>query len=239
MDSPEQVSPELVLVSPELAERARALLPDRPWEAFVPPAPLRPARLFEEPPRRSATPRRRRRGLATLAVYLGVGAGVAIASLPTRDAPTLGRSSGPRAAQSDARTTGLSAALTEPSGRPVQGGRYAFGPGRWLHVDTGGKTIRRLQASVACLGRIVLRDIPVMPDRSFATRLRAGKQRYATLAVEGRFVGVDRAQVILHASVPGCDSGKVRFAARLSATSWLDHAGQWRPRSRGANEGAR
>ncbi len=46
-----EISPELVLVSPDLAERARAELPDRPWEAFLPalrpavhrPPPLRPA----------------------------------------------------------------------------------------------------------------------------------------------------------------------------------------------------
>jgi hypothetical protein len=36
--SPE-VSPELVLVWPELAEAARATLPDRPWERFVPALP--------------------------------------------------------------------------------------------------------------------------------------------------------------------------------------------------------
>ena len=33
----EPVSPELALVSPELAAQARAALPDRPWEAFAPP----------------------------------------------------------------------------------------------------------------------------------------------------------------------------------------------------------
>jgi hypothetical protein len=31
-----QISPELVLVCPELAARERAAMPDRPWEAFVP-----------------------------------------------------------------------------------------------------------------------------------------------------------------------------------------------------------
>lgn len=33
----EILSPELALVSPELGERARAALPDRPWELFAPP----------------------------------------------------------------------------------------------------------------------------------------------------------------------------------------------------------
>jgi len=44
-----EISPELVLVSPELAERARAELPDRPWELFVPA--LRPA-VYRTPPLR-------------------------------------------------------------------------------------------------------------------------------------------------------------------------------------------
>jgi len=36
------ISPELVLVCPELADQARAALPDRPWEMFVPRLPARP-----------------------------------------------------------------------------------------------------------------------------------------------------------------------------------------------------
>lgn len=42
MGTPSSISPELVLVSPELGERARAALPDRPWELFVPQNGLRP-----------------------------------------------------------------------------------------------------------------------------------------------------------------------------------------------------
>jgi hypothetical protein len=60
--SSEPISPELVLVSPELAERVRAELPERPWEAFAsapavetPPAGQptdeRPAQLSASPPR--------------------------------------------------------------------------------------------------------------------------------------------------------------------------------------------
>ena len=41
MESRDPVSPELVLVAPELADEARAALPDRPWEQFAPPATLR------------------------------------------------------------------------------------------------------------------------------------------------------------------------------------------------------
>ena len=32
----DELSPELALVSPDLAAQARAALPDRPWEAFAP-----------------------------------------------------------------------------------------------------------------------------------------------------------------------------------------------------------
>src|SRR5262245_29500236 len=50
----EPLSPELALVSPELAERARALLSDRPWEQFAPPRPPEP----ERPPQRLRPPAR-------------------------------------------------------------------------------------------------------------------------------------------------------------------------------------
>ena len=42
----EPLSPELVLVSPELREQALAALPDRPWEAFAPPPARVPAHDF-------------------------------------------------------------------------------------------------------------------------------------------------------------------------------------------------
>jgi hypothetical protein len=44
----EPLSPELVLVDPELGARARAALPDRPWPA--PRRPLRPATAPSPPP---------------------------------------------------------------------------------------------------------------------------------------------------------------------------------------------
>ena len=42
-DVPERLSPELVLVSPDLAVGARAALPERPWEVYVQPRALAPA----------------------------------------------------------------------------------------------------------------------------------------------------------------------------------------------------
>ena len=124
----EPLSPELALVSPELAVAARAALADRPWEAFLPPAgqvvPLRPPVGVPE----SSVPaveadvdavavgsvshapsRQRPRvpiGLVLLAAFIGL---VVVGSvLPVRDAPTLG----PPLAQ--AGTTPPAAAQPEP-----------------------------------------------------------------------------------------------------------------------------
>ena len=49
------ITPELALVSPELAERARNALPDRPWERFAPP---RADKVAAVGPRSGASPRR-------------------------------------------------------------------------------------------------------------------------------------------------------------------------------------
>ena len=74
---PEPVSPELVLVDPELAPRARAALPERPWWEPVPVRPRRPEPV--EPPRPKlvaveppAPPERRRRRALTFTVRIPV-----------------------------------------------------------------------------------------------------------------------------------------------------------------------
>ena len=82
------ISPELVLVDPELAARARAALPWRPW----PPVP----RLSVEPP--APTPVGRRRSFVAGYVAFGVAAAAAVTVLsvvPTPDRPTLAASPEP------------------------------------------------------------------------------------------------------------------------------------------------
>jgi len=116
----EPISPELALVSPELAEAARARLPDRPWEAFLSAAaavvPLRPPAAAEssveavEAPvvghRRSPVPI----GLILLVAFVGVVAAGSV--LPVRDAPTLG--------PPPARANGLSVPNPPPQPAPEQ-----------------------------------------------------------------------------------------------------------------------
>jgi hypothetical protein len=100
----EPISPELALVSPELASSARVELPDRPWEAFLPSIrlPAIPLAEVKPAPARAVQPvameRRRRRfrppiGLMLLLAFAGVV--VAGSVLPVRDAPTLGPPSAP------------------------------------------------------------------------------------------------------------------------------------------------
>ena len=99
----EQLSPELVLVSPELGEIARALLSERPWESFLhrayphpasvtrlqPDASLSSPGVLERAKVRRALPKPsfialHRSALAGFAALLVVGS-----ILPARDAPTL------------------------------------------------------------------------------------------------------------------------------------------------------
>jgi hypothetical protein len=124
----EPLSPELALVSPELAEAARLLLPDRPWEAFAPPRPLRvlavpepePVDEPQAPP--AALPSRRpRRRLTTGRVATLAFAALLAAScvLPPRDAPRLVAAPEPAAAQPQLglRTTGAAPCVPAADGQ--------------------------------------------------------------------------------------------------------------------------
>jgi len=99
MRGAEPISPELALVSPELAAEARRTLPDRPWEAFAPPRPsaplerpplrLAPLRIAAPEPHRPERPRRRivTPSRVVTAALLGL---LAVTSfLPPRNAPRL------------------------------------------------------------------------------------------------------------------------------------------------------
>ena len=85
----ERMSPELVLVSPDLAGSARASLSDCPWEAFLPQQPPPAAVVVAPEPRRVRRMVRRALPFAWIATFL---AAVVVGSiLPVRDGPTLAR----------------------------------------------------------------------------------------------------------------------------------------------------
>jgi len=88
-----QISPELVLVCPEIAERARAALPDRPWEAFIPSmpsAPRLPSQTVGSPVAGRSWPERLAAALPTV-LLAGFVALIVVGSLPwLGDRPTLG-----------------------------------------------------------------------------------------------------------------------------------------------------
>jgi hypothetical protein len=99
MSGPEPISPELALVSQELAEEARRALPDRPWEAFAPPRPAEPASQLRravpatEPtppgPRAAGRPPRRVVTVTRVVTAALVALLVVTSFLPPRDAPRL------------------------------------------------------------------------------------------------------------------------------------------------------
>ena len=120
MAGPEPISPELALVSAELAAEARRALPDRPWEAFAPPRPAsahapkeRPAlRLAPLPvavPEPPAAGRRRGRLVTPSRVVTAALAGLLVVTsfLPPRNAPRL--------VAADPLPTATAAAATPPT----------------------------------------------------------------------------------------------------------------------------
>jgi hypothetical protein len=266
--SPETLSPELVLVCPQLRLRALAALPDRPWEAFLP---LR----SEDPPAAvvaadsitagslvalpsgdpvavatadsaaadfavapvdarggsgTASVSRRGRDLALVTVALILG--FIAAQFVHRPSQTSlmqgaeGSPSAPPEAPAKQRTRKTSPprqgagvpATSLASGLAVPRGGYIFGRSGRFQIAPGLRTVRMFHARVKCAPNV---DIPAMSLRGgsrFAYRgpIRAGKKRALQLEVAGRFLDSGRVRGFVRAHSAGCDSGKVRFLARLS-----------------------
>ena len=267
--SPEPLSPELVLVCPQLRLKALAALPDRPWEAFLP---LR----SEDPPAAvvaagsitagpllplpsgdpvavatadsaaadfavaqpvdgrggsdTASVSRRGRDLALVTVALIVGfiaaqfvhrpaqtslmpgAGAspsaspeAPAKQPTRETSSPGQGAGGPA-------TSLASGLAVPRGG------YVFGRSGRFQIAPGLRTVRMFHARVKCAPNVVIPAMSLRGGSRFAYRgrIRAGKKRAVQLEVAGRFLDSSRVRGFVRARSAGCDSGKVRFLARLS-----------------------
>ena len=195
------LSPELVLVSPELAEQARAELPDRPWEDFAPPPPpvlvLRPASApaAAPQPRLPARPPRRRRRMPVRRALMGLGllALLVAGFLPASDSPT------------------LDPAPTPPSATPVPdpGALYTIEPDVALVVSDDGDSISSVTA-LRCLPEGVELNAPVGPDGSFTSSVVDGDTK---VNVRGRFVGSDSIRGDYRVTAPGCDSGDVNYLA--------------------------
>jgi hypothetical protein len=196
-DARRMLSPELALVSPELAEQARAELPDRPWEAFAPPPPpvlvLRPAPAAAAAPQRRWPRRRRRMPIRRALLGLGLLALLVAGFLPASDSPT------------------LDPAPTPPAVTPVPdpGALYTIEPDVALVVSDDGGSISSV-TSLRCLPEGTKLNASVGPDGSFTASVRDGETR---VNVRGRFVGSDAIRGEYRVTAPGCDSGAVHYLA--------------------------
>lgn len=223
------LSPELALVSEELATLARALLPDEPWESFLPTttpspgrapvavagtAPLSRERHALEAPARAREPRS---GLPVGRVVsalglVAVGGALLIGSLPiVPDAPTLGSLASTPQAPSGGGPAAAPAAPS-PAPLPVPGGGYVGAVVRFAVADDG-RELRRILAVTGCSPTIALTQTSLHSDATFGARGERGK---TVAAIVGRFVGERLARGELRIRGGRCGARRVPFVARLS-----------------------
>jgi hypothetical protein len=229
LHSEEPLSPELALVSPELAVEARAELPERPWEAFqrLPQAKtLRVERIERTAPvRRPAPtlparrPARRRIRRPELPLSWLVTAGLAVflvvtGALPANDAPTLlpKQAAKPKAAKPTAAKPTPRRAGAPPL---VAGAIYVEGNRMRLRVSDGGRRLRGTTGALPCAAGGVSFATAIGRDGSFRGTVRGIRQRGATGSVLGRFGPRTTASGVVRVRHRACDSGPVLFVAGI------------------------
>ncbi len=186
------LTPELVLVSPDLAPMARALLPDRPWESLYFPTPSRTASgaervaprtlrsdLSAEPFSTTAflDPARDRRALGRCGRTCR-DASSSASALPPRDAPssadrTVTTRAGPRPRIGLSRPQkGTHAPATWTAVPTTTKKRTADDPVAMLYirVNRGGRTIARFDDVLRCAGKVTLSNIAIGSDGRFRVK---------------------------------------------------------------------
>jgi hypothetical protein len=265
--SPEPLSPELVLVCPQLRLNALAALPDRPWEAFLPlrsedppatvvaagsitagslvalpsgdpvavatadsaAADFRVAPVEDLGGSTTASASRRGRDLALVTVALIVGFIAAqfvhrpaqTSLMPGGGSPSASPEAPAKQSAREASSPGQGAggpATGLASGLAVPRGGYVFGRSGRFQIAPGLRTVRMFHARVKCAPNVVIPAMTLRGGSRFAYhgQIRAGKKRAVQLEVAGRFLDSSRVRGFVRARSAGCDSGKVRFLARLS-----------------------
>jgi hypothetical protein len=224
---PEPLSPELVLVHPDLRAEALAALPDRPWESFLParveqapavPTPLGPERdeqlrvASAQPPYPHHPPSARAPGRARSVWLVVVGAvlGLVVATvLPRPAGPTLepARTVSPAPARSAPPRTETSRHFAIP------GGGYVFGRSGHFSVSHAGTAITGFTATVRCAGSFAIPTLRLRGRRfGWDGTLRPGLR----VVLSGRFESRNLARGLLQARSRTCASGRVPFYALLS-----------------------
>lgn len=194
--APELVSPELALVCPELGARARALLPERPWELVGGTSPRTREPAAHTLASGSATRRRSRTpGRISAAIACGLVLGVTAAgSLPLADEPIL-----------EAASTAVSPRPAAPNSGYTDGGGVIF------RTDGAGSTLLDLTVVTGCGRAYAPGPVPVSADGSFATRFGTSP----VVELRGRFGPPHVAAGTVTGSAAGCEFG-APFSASVS-----------------------
>lgn len=230
------ITPELALVSPELAEAGRAQLPSRPWEAAAGRLPT--ARRTRDPTADHRLLRlRRSSGRHLVPLVAAIGAAAVLIGFPASFPSLRGKS--PTSVSDERITAGRSdeeAVRVVSGGKKVRGapggknvgaaprvdkpllqprGGYVVSPSGSLLTNGSGRKIQTFVLPLECAGRpLVVEGVPVS-GRSF-TFAGTALESAATVRLEVRILDARRVRGVVAAEGRGCPSASVTFLARLS-----------------------